>query len=196
MSGHNTLQSSNNTFKHRADRILCAFGSLHIERKTSLMMFDIFARREGEGKKVKQRRREEGKKKRGKEGMKKGKKRERRRQTMWGKRIRKVEWESLQDNLGKIRDEALQNNVWNLYSGFVSSTSRISQYQTLCLKGWLNPVLVYKLMTAVFLRDICTILYHFRKNTWDTCLSSRIWQTRLVNLSITTQDHKVSLMTN
>lgn len=52
MTGHNMLQSSN-TFRHRADRILCAFGSLHIERKTSLMMSDIFARREGEGKKGK-----------------------------------------------------------------------------------------------------------------------------------------------
>lgn len=141
---------------------------------------------------------EGGKKARRKEEKKEWRKRrrERQRQMMWGKRIRKVEWESLQDDLGKICAETLQDNVWNLYLVFTSAKSRISQYQTLCLKGWLNPVLVYRLMTAVFLRGMWTIWYHLRKNIRDTCLSSRIWQTCLVNLSITTQDHKASLMTN
>lgn len=138
---------------------------------------------------------EKGKKKKGKGKRKEEVRKQVCKQASMG-RSRKLEWESPQDNIRKILDEVLQNNEANLYLGFVSSRTRISQDQTLGLWGWLNPVHFYMLKTAVFLRRIWTILYHFRKNAWGACLVCWMWQTCVVNLSITIWDRQASLMTN
>lgn len=139
---------------------------------------------------------EKGKKKKGKGKRKEEGRKQVSKQASTGRRSRKLEWESPHDNIRKILDEVLQNNEANLYLGFVSSRPRISQDQTLGLQGWLNPVHFYRLKTAVLLRRIWTILCHSRKNTWGACLVCWMWQTCVVNLSITIWDRRASLMTN